>query len=200
MTSFCAAVIVERLPELPVSTTSNDMEMQIRESTSTKDGKGSAGGLQPSKPFLDQFTAKRKNVSEISRGPSFFGRMQFGFGDSGWSLSMRTPNWLTSTVYSVLSQRSASGWQVNLSSYPIIEDIYVGFPGIIGSDDLTSLQKHLHRRAVTPLVHDHKGMNLLHVSVSHFNLAWSTTVLVLIGWSRTRSLVACVLLKSPNGC
>ncbi|KAF6818104.1 hypothetical protein CSOJ01_01985 [Colletotrichum sojae] len=156
--SFCATVMDERLPELP--TTSDDTE------TPTHDGKGSEL-LQLSKPFSDQSTATRSYVSEISKGSSFFGRIRFGFGGSSWSLSMRTPSWLAGTVYSVMSQRCATGWQFNVASYEVIEDILPGFEDIVQSDDVTALQKRLRETALTPLVHDYYGWNLLHAA-SHF--------------------------------
>ncbi|KAF6809873.1 hypothetical protein CMUS01_13597 [Colletotrichum musicola] len=129
-----------------------------------------AQGLYCAKPFLYQPTATKSYVSEISKGSSFFGRIRFGFGGSSWSLSMRTPSWLAGTVYSVMCQRCAIGWQLNLASYEVIESILPVFIDIMWSDDLTALQKHLRERALTPLVHDYNGRNLLHVSVSFFYL------------------------------
>ncbi|KAF6827915.1 hypothetical protein CPLU01_08841 [Colletotrichum plurivorum] len=153
MMSFGAPVIVERLPGLPA--TSDDTE------TPTNDEKGSEL-LQLSKSFPDQSTTTRNYVSEISEGSSFFGRIRFSFGGSNWSLSMRTPSWLAGTVYSVMSQRCATGWQLNLASYEVIEDIEPGFWDIVRSDDVTALQKCLRETALTPLVHDYDGWNLLH--------------------------------------
>lgn len=67
-------------------------------------------------------------------------------------------------MYYVMAQQSVSGWQLNLSSYAVVDE----FPDLVldalESDDVIDLQRCLHKANLTPLVHKQDGYNLLMVS------------------------------------
>ncbi|EQB54021.1 hypothetical protein CGLO_06190 [Colletotrichum gloeosporioides Cg-14] len=103
----------------------------------------------------------KPDFTAISKGTTLLGRLLFGLGYQSCHISIRTPNWLGNTVYSVMAQQSVSGWQLNLSSYAVVDEIPDGIVDAVENDDVIDLQRRLREAKLTPYVHDQDAWNLL---------------------------------------
>lgn len=117
---------------------------------------------RPSKSHLAK--QSMPDFTTISKGTTLLGRLRFGFSYQTCHISIRTPNWLGNAVYSVMSQQSMSGWQLNLSSYAVVDEIPDGVADAVENDDIIDLQRRLREAKLTPYVHEQDGWNLLTVS------------------------------------
>lgn len=103
-----------------------------------------------------------KDNPGISQGTTAIGRLHLGFGDNNFQISLRSPSWLGSKVYSAMCHKNMVGWQINLTTYVVIKS-FRDIEDAVKSDDPQALMKYLRSKSLTPLVQDEHGENLLYV-------------------------------------
>ncbi|KAK1455547.1 hypothetical protein CMEL01_04307 [Colletotrichum melonis] len=128
----------------------------------------------------------------ISQGTTAVGRLRLGFGDNTFQISLRSPSWLGSKVYSAVCHKSMIGWQINLTTYVVIKS-FRGIEDAVKSDDPQALMKHLRSTSLTPLVEDEKGQNLLYLCAEN---RW----LNIAKWLLTFGLFAGSYSSEENDC
>ncbi|KXH37043.1 hypothetical protein CSIM01_00105 [Colletotrichum simmondsii] len=133
-----------------------------------------------------------KDNLDMSQGTTAVGRLRLGFGDNNFQISLRSPSWLGSKVYSAVWHKSMVGWQINLTTYVVIKS-FRGIDDAVKSDDPRALMKHLHLTSLTPLVEDEKGRNLLHLCAEN---RW----LNIAKWLLTFGLFAGSYSSEENNC
>ncbi|KAE9580211.1 hypothetical protein CGMCC3_g3988 [Colletotrichum fructicola] len=156
----CASINAQRLlPPLQASDTVGTQSDNL--STS---GDDTYESLRLSKSYLTKHS--KPDFTAISKGTTLLGRLRFGFGYQTCHIFIRTPNWLGNTVYSVMAQQSVSGWQLNLSSYAVVNRIPDSVINAVWNDDVIALQRCLREAKLTPYVHKQNGLNLLVCAVT----------------------------------
>ncbi|KAH9230211.1 hypothetical protein K456DRAFT_545228 [Colletotrichum gloeosporioides 23] len=155
----CASINARRL--LPPLQASEAIETQS-DNVSTS-GYDTSESLRLSKSHLTKHS--KPDFTAISKGTTLLGRFLFGLGYQTCHISIRTPNWLGNTVYSVMAQQSVSGWQLNLSSYAVVDLTPYGVLNAAGNNDVIALQRCLQEANLTPYVHNQHGLNLLMYAV-----------------------------------
>ncbi|KAL0934999.1 uncharacterized protein CTRU02_209590 [Colletotrichum truncatum] len=162
MTNLCTSVIVQRLPE-PVNT-SNGASANSGRAIEVQD----ANHLETYKSGLEKATVP--DATTITQGRTLIGRLHYGFGNQSGHISMRTPDWLCRTVYSLMAKRSTSGWQFNLSTFSVIdlfdEEVIVA----LEKDDVALMKKCLYDNNLTPFTHNSIGLNLLQLAADHVSV------------------------------
>ncbi|KAF4810839.1 hypothetical protein CGCTS75_v014467 [Colletotrichum tropicale] len=151
----CASINAQRL--LPPLQASGTVETQSDNLSTSEDD--TFESLRLSKSYLEK--QSKPDFAAISKGTTLLGRLLFGLGYQSCHISIRTPNWLGNTVYSVMAQQSVSGWQLNLSCYAVVDLIPDDVLNAAGNDDVIALQRCLREANLTPYVHNQYGVNLL---------------------------------------
>ncbi|KAF4920777.1 hypothetical protein CGCVW01_v006573 [Colletotrichum viniferum] len=151
----CASINAQRLlPPLQASVT-----VETQSDNLSNSGDDTFESLRRSKSYLTKHS--KPDFTAISKGTAILGRLLFGLGYQSCHISIRTPNWLGNTVYSVMAQQSVSGWQLNSISYAVVHDIPHNVLDAVKNDDIVDLQRRLREAKLTPYVHEQDGWNLL---------------------------------------
>ncbi|KAJ0275987.1 hypothetical protein COL940_008506 [Colletotrichum noveboracense] len=106
------------------------------------------------------------DIFTIPHSRTIFGRLRFALGSrEGLQIALRTPDWLSSSVYSVIASKSIAGWNVNFRAYEIVPNFTtVGLTDLLRDDDALGILNFLDERKMTPYVRDVNGHSLLLVS------------------------------------
>lgn len=110
-----------------------------------------------------------KDNLDMAQGTTAIGRFRLGFGDDVFQISLRSPSWLGSKVYSAMCHKSILGWQINLRTYVVIESFF-SFEDAVKSDDPQALMQHLRSKSLTPFVQNEGGESLLSVREPNYQL------------------------------
>ncbi|KAH0437762.1 hypothetical protein CcaCcLH18_03658 [Colletotrichum camelliae] len=169
---MCASTVVERLPK-PLSGTVE----RLPQSTGEFDAESAeADDFVGSEHYFHEFLRLRKShlakpfppdAAAMSKGTTMLGRLGFGFSFQRSHISFRTPRWLGNSVYSLMAQKSMSGWQLNLSSHEVMDSFPGSILDAVRCDDIINLQNRLRQISLTPYVHDRVGSSLLCVAAFH---------------------------------
>ncbi|KAJ0384325.1 hypothetical protein COL922a_008616 [Colletotrichum nupharicola] len=83
---------------------------------------------------------------------TIFGRLRFALGSrEGLQIALRTPDWLSSSVYSVIASKSIAGWNVNFRAYEIVPNFTtIGLTDLLRDDDALGILNFLDERKMTP--------------------------------------------------
>ncbi|KAK1854872.1 hypothetical protein CCHR01_02552 [Colletotrichum chrysophilum] len=106
-------------------------------------------------------------IFSISHAKTILGSLHFALGSNEqFQLSLRTPYWFSSSVYSIIAFRSISGWQVSLRAYEVVESLADVLLLHFWDDDPVAVFRFLDEHRMTPFVRDERGFSLLRVSFS----------------------------------
>ncbi|KAF4912403.1 hypothetical protein CGCVW01_v011147 [Colletotrichum viniferum] len=100
----------------------------------------------------------------VSASRTVVGRARFTLGSrGGFQFSLRTPDWLSSSVYSVIASRSIAGWSLHLGAHEVIPTFAdIGLIAHFENDDALAIFRFLDENKMTPYVRDMDGQGLLH--------------------------------------
>lgn len=109
------------------------------------------------------YTTSEPHVNfSVSASRTMVGKAHFTLG---FQFSLRTPDWLSSSVYCVVASKSIRGWDLHLRAYEVVPDFRtIGLIDHFISDDALAIFKFLEKNSMTPYVRDMDGRGLLHVS------------------------------------
>ncbi|KAK2757181.1 Ankyrin repeat-containing protein [Colletotrichum kahawae] len=120
-----------------------------------------------------QYMISVVDVFNMSHERTLFGKLCFAFNFSDrLECSLRTSDWLSPSVYSIMLQRSTIGWQFSFRAYEVVEY----FPGheltkYAAMDDAGGLFKYLSEHRISPFVRDRRGHTLLRLAASHLSVS-----------------------------
>ncbi|KAF5484096.1 hypothetical protein CGCF413_v014572 [Colletotrichum fructicola] len=104
-------------------------------------------------------------IFSISHAKTILGSLHFALGSNEqFQLSLRTPYWFSSSVYSIIAFRSISGWQVSLRAYEVVESLADVLLLHFWDDDPVAVFRFLDEHRMTPFVRDERGFSLLRIA------------------------------------
>uniref|UniRef100_L2FJX5 Fungal N-terminal domain-containing protein n=1 Tax=Colletotrichum fructicola (strain Nara gc5) TaxID=1213859 RepID=L2FJX5_COLFN len=107
-------------------------------------------------------------IFSISHAKTILGSLHFALGSNEqFQLSLRTPYWFSSSVYSIIAFRSISGWQVSLRAYEVVESLADVLLLHFWDDDPVAVFRFLDEHRMTPFVRDERGFSLLRLVATH---------------------------------
>lgn len=160
MSTFCTTLMLEGTP-LGSTKVSNNGLIEHNDSPKTD-------CRRSTRKKIPKYRSTMSDIVWMPYSTSVLPTFRFGFGDnSSFQLSVRTPSWLTGSVYSLLAQRSFQGWQLNLRAYEVVKDFDWEIKSHVMSDDPLALFQYLDERKMTLHVRDSYNSTLLLVSSSN---------------------------------
>lgn len=113
------------------------------------------------------YTTSEPHVNfSVSASRTVLGKAHCTLGSpSGFQFSLRTPDWLSSSVYFVAASKSIRGWDLHLRAYEVVPPFRT--TSLIDHfirDDALAIFKFLEKNSMTPYVRDMDGRGLLHLS------------------------------------
>ncbi|EQB43689.1 hypothetical protein CGLO_17628 [Colletotrichum gloeosporioides Cg-14] len=134
-----------------------------------------------------------QNILKIPTSRTVIGRLRLAFGSQeGFQFSLRTPDWLSSSVYSVVACKSVAGWTVNLRAYEVIPNFRkTDLADLFIKDDALAIFKYLDDHRMTPFVRNYKGASLLQAQCfgpghAIYKIQWTALI---ITWVYVRVLL-----------
>lgn len=115
---------------------------------------------------LTRIASEPKGNVLVSARRTIVGRANVTLGSrDGFQFSLRTPDWLSPSVYSFMASKSISGWNFHLRAYEVVPSLCTtDLIHHFENDDAVAIFKFLDENKMTPFVRDMDGHGLLHVS------------------------------------
>ncbi|KAL3295240.1 hypothetical protein RB213_005314 [Colletotrichum asianum] len=154
-------------PILAIETQSkNSNESDEHQNTSVSSRAYSDSGDENTDDKVVFTTSEPQGNFPVSASRTGVGRARLTLGScGGFQFFLRTPDWLSSSVYAVIASKSITGWSLHLRAYEVVPNFFaIGLIDHFRNDDAMAIFKCLDEQNLTPFVRDMDDKGLLQVS------------------------------------
>ncbi|KAF0322981.1 hypothetical protein GQ607_009744 [Colletotrichum asianum] len=144
-------------PILAIETQSkNSNESDEHQNTSVSSRAYSDSGDENTDDKVVFTTSEPQGNFPVSASRTGVGRARLTLGScGGFQFFLRTPDWLSSSVYAVIASKSITGWNLHLRAYEVVPNFFaIGLIDHFRNDDAMAIFKCLDEQNLTPFVRD----------------------------------------------